>query len=50
MPQPETVDVLTIASGASGAAICEDLPYAHNRVTLGPVLTDAHGISSPKIG
>jgi choline dehydrogenase-like flavoprotein len=28
---------------------CEDLPEAHNRVTLDPVLKDAHGIPSPKI-
>lgn len=31
------------------AAICEDLPEAHNRVTLDPVLTDSHGIPAPKI-
>jgi choline dehydrogenase-like flavoprotein len=31
------------------AAICEDLPEAHNRVTLDPVLKDAHGIPAPKI-
>jgi choline dehydrogenase-like flavoprotein len=30
-------------------AICEDLPEAHNRVTLDPVLKDAHGIPAPKI-
>ena len=30
--------------------ICtEDLPEEHNRVTLDPVLTDAHGIPAPKI-
>ncbi|MFM8355914.1 MAG: GMC oxidoreductase, partial [Gammaproteobacteria bacterium] len=29
--------------------ICEDLPDAHNRVTLHPSLTDAHGIPAPKI-
>ncbi len=29
--------------------ICEDLPEAHNRVTLDPELTDAHGIPAPKI-
>jgi len=31
------------------AAICEDLPEEHNRVTLDPVLKDSHGIPSPKI-
>ena len=31
------------------AAICEDLPELHNRVTLDPVLKDAHGIPAPKI-
>ena len=31
------------------SAICEDLPEEHNRVTLDPDLTDAHGIPSPKI-
>jgi choline dehydrogenase-like flavoprotein len=30
-------------------AICEDLPESHNRVTLDPTLTDAHGIPAPKI-
>ena len=30
-------------------AICEDLPEAHNRVTLDPELTDAHGIPAPEI-
>ena len=29
--------------------ICEDLPEEHNRVTLDPELTDAHGIPAPKI-
>ena len=30
--------------------ICtEDLPEEHNRVTLDPVLTDAHGIPAPRI-
>ncbi len=29
--------------------ICEDLPEEHNTVTLDPELTDAHGISAPKI-
>ncbi len=29
--------------------ICEDLPEAHNTVTLDPVLRDAHGIPAPKI-
>lgn len=33
--------------GLSG--ICEDLPEAHNRVTLDPDLKDAHGIPAPKI-
>ena len=31
------------------SAICEDLPEEHNRVTLDPELTDAHGIPSPRI-
>ncbi len=31
------------------AAICEDLPEAHNRVTLDPVLKDSHGIPAPRI-
>jgi choline dehydrogenase-like flavoprotein len=30
-------------------AVCEDLPEAHNRVTLDPELTDSHGIPSPRI-
>jgi choline dehydrogenase-like flavoprotein len=30
-------------------AICEDLPELHNRVTLDPELTDAHGIPAPRI-
>jgi choline dehydrogenase-like flavoprotein len=30
-------------------AICEDLPEAHNRVTLDPDLVDGHGIPAPKI-
>ena len=30
-------------------AVCEDLPEAHNRVTLDPELTDSHGIPAPKI-
>ncbi len=30
-------------------AICEDLPEAHNTVTLDPVLRDAHGIPAPKM-
>jgi len=29
--------------------ICEDLPEAHNTVTLDPVLKDTHGIPAPKI-
>jgi choline dehydrogenase-like flavoprotein len=28
---------------------CEDLPEAHNRVTLDPVLVDGHGVPAPKI-
>ena len=28
---------------------CEDLPEAHNRVTLDPVLKDSHGIPAPKL-
>ena len=28
---------------------CEDLPEAHNRVTLDPVLKDGHGIPAPKL-
>jgi hypothetical protein len=31
------------------AAIGEDLPEAHNRVELDPVLTDTHGIAAPKV-
>ena len=31
------------------AAHGEDLPEAHNRVELDPVLTDSHGIAAPKI-
>ncbi len=34
---------------AGMVAICEDLPEAHNTVTLDPVLKDAHGIPAPKI-
>ena len=30
-------------------AICEDLPEAHNSVTLDPVLTDSDGVPAPKI-
>jgi choline dehydrogenase-like flavoprotein len=30
-------------------AICEDLPEAHNTVTLDPVLRDSNGIPAPKI-
>lgn len=33
----------------SMGAICEDLPEEHNRVTLDPDLTDAHGVPAPKI-
>jgi choline dehydrogenase-like flavoprotein len=28
---------------------CDDLPEAHNRITLDPVLTDGHGIPAPRI-
>jgi choline dehydrogenase-like flavoprotein len=35
--------------GTGLGAICEDLPEAHNRVTLDPVLTDIHGIPAPRI-
>ena len=31
------------------AAICEDLPEEHNRVTLDPVLKDSSGIPAPKL-
>ena len=31
------------------AAICEDLPEEHNRVTLDPVIKDSNGIPAPKI-
>ncbi len=31
------------------AAICEDLPELHNRVTLDPVLKDSNGIPAPKV-
>ena len=31
------------------SAVIEDLPEAHNRVTLDPVLKDGHGIPSPRI-
>jgi choline dehydrogenase-like flavoprotein len=31
------------------SAACEDLPEAHNRVTLDAVLKDAHGIPAPKV-
>ncbi len=33
----------------SVGACTEDLPEAHNRVTLDPVLKDAHGIPAPRI-
>ncbi len=40
----------TLAGRRTGmVAICEDLPEAHNRVTLDPTLTDSHGIPAPKI-
>ena len=31
------------------SVVVEDLPEAHNQVTLDPVLKDAHGIPAPKI-
>ncbi len=34
---------------AGMVAICEDLPEAHNRVTLDPVLRDSNGIAAPRI-
>ena len=34
---------------AGMVVICEDLPEAHNTVTLDPELTDSHGIPAPKI-
>jgi choline dehydrogenase-like flavoprotein len=34
---------------AGMVSICEDLPEAHNRVTLDPYLKDAHGIPAPRI-
>ncbi len=34
---------------ASLVAICEDLPEAHNRVTLDPDRTDSNGVPAPKI-
>jgi choline dehydrogenase-like flavoprotein len=36
-------------NSATLAAIGEDLPEAHNRVTLDPVLKDAHGLAAPKV-
>jgi choline dehydrogenase-like flavoprotein len=33
----------------TASAICEDLPEAHNRVTLDPVLKDSNGIPAPRI-
>jgi choline dehydrogenase-like flavoprotein len=30
-------------------AICEDLPEAHNRVTLDPVLKDSSGVPAPRV-
>jgi choline dehydrogenase-like flavoprotein len=35
--------------GVGLLAICEDLPEAHNAVTLDPELKDAHGIPAPQI-
>ena len=34
---------------AGMVSICEDLPEEHNRVTLDPMLKDAHGVPAPKI-
>ena len=34
---------------AGMVVICEDLPEAHNRVTLDPALTDSNGIPAPKV-
>lgn len=34
---------------AGMVSICEDLPEAHNRVTLDPILTDSDGIPAPRI-
>ncbi len=31
------------------SVVVDDLPEAHNRVTLDPVLTDSHGIPAPKV-
>ena len=31
------------------SVVVDDLPEAHNRVTLDPLLTDSHGISAPKV-
>jgi choline dehydrogenase-like flavoprotein len=36
-------------SGDQSFAICEDLPEEHNRVTLGPSLTDSNGIPAPRV-
>ena len=30
-------------------AMVDDIPEAHNRVTLDPVLTDSHGIAAPRV-
>ena len=40
---------LTFGRVAAIGLISEDLPEEHNRVTLDPELTDAHGIPAPKI-
>ena len=39
----------TFGRTAGLLAICEDLPEAHNRVTLSPELVDGHGIPAPRI-
>lgn len=39
----------TFGRTAGLLAICEDLPEAHNRVTLSDTLADAHGIPAPRI-
>ncbi len=43
------IQALTFGRTAAIGVISEDLPEEHNRVTLDPELTDAHGIPAPKI-
>jgi len=31
------------------SVVCDDLPEAHNRVTLDPMLKDSHGIPAPRV-